>query len=71
VRSAAATAPHVLLLTGTPSLSKPFDLWTQVDIVAPGLLGRSRSGFGFSYCNKRLVPVPMLPGKLRYGSLLS
>ena len=29
--------PHVLLLSGTPSLSRPFSLWRQVQMLRPGL----------------------------------
>jgi hypothetical protein len=51
-------ARRAILLTGTPSLSRPFDLFRQVDAVMPGLLGANRIAFAASYCNRREVPLP-------------
>jgi hypothetical protein len=51
-------ARRAILLTGTPSLSRPFDLFRQVDAVMPGLLGANRVAFAASYCNRREVPLP-------------
>ena len=51
-------ARRAVLLTGTPSLSRPFDLFRQVDAVMPGLLGANRVAFAASYCNRREVPLP-------------
>ena len=42
--------PHILLLSGTPSLSRPFCLWRQVHILRPGLLGKDKWQFGREYC---------------------
>ena len=50
VASLAASATHVLLLSGTPSLSRPFQLYRQVDLLAPGLLGRTKWHFAREYC---------------------
>ena len=43
------STPRAILLTGTPSLSKPFDLHAQVDALRPGLLGDA-TAFGRRYC---------------------
>ncbi|PSC75396.1 DNA annealing helicase and endonuclease ZRANB3 [Micractinium conductrix] len=58
VVSAVKAARRAILLTGTPSLSRPFDLFRQVDAIMPGLLGRSRIEFAVAYCNRREVPLP-------------
>ena len=50
VAALGAAADHVLLLSGTPSLSKPFQMWRQVEIVRPGLLGADKWAFGRAYC---------------------
>ena len=34
------TTKRAVLCTGTPSLTKPFDLFNQIDSLRPGLLGR-------------------------------
>lgn len=44
-----ARAPHVLLLSGTPQLSRPEELYTQLNAVAPGHFG-SYYGFTARYC---------------------
>ncbi|KAI5067216.1 hypothetical protein GOP47_0017744 [Adiantum capillus-veneris] len=41
---------RIVLLSGTPSLSRPFDIFHQINIVSPGLLGRSKYDFAKSYC---------------------
>ena len=46
----AAPVPHVVLLSGTPSLSRPFQLWRQVEVLRPGLLGGDKWAFGRDYC---------------------
>jgi hypothetical protein len=43
--SAGSAAPRVILLSGTPSLSRPYDLYRQVDLLVPGALGRSKEDF--------------------------
>ncbi|CAM9141340.1 unnamed protein product, partial [Sphacelaria rigidula] len=50
-----AKATRAVLLSGTPSLSKPFDLFNQVEALSPGLLGRPPShtakyDFASNYC---------------------
>lgn len=44
-----------ILLTGTPSLAKPFDLYRQIDALVPELLG-SKEDYAARYCDLRLVP---------------
>jgi SWI/SNF-related matrix-associated actin-dependent regulator 1 of chromatin subfamily A len=41
-----------LMLTGTPALSRPLDLFTQLNIVAPKLFPSLRA-FAFRYCDPR------------------
>jgi hypothetical protein len=43
--AAAGAAPRVILLSGTPSLSRPYDLFRQVDVLQPGILGRTKEDF--------------------------
>ena len=47
---------HALLLSGTPLLSRPFDVFAQVDMLRPGLLGRSRLEFAASYLVVQFAP---------------
>ena len=56
--TALKAARRAILLSGTPSLSRPFDLYRQVDAVLPGLLGPNRVAFASAYCNRREVPLP-------------
>ncbi|KAK9866369.1 hypothetical protein WJX84_005962 [Apatococcus fuscideae] len=57
VVSVVKRAAHAIFLSGTPSLSRPFDLFRQVDALRPGLLGPNREVFAQRYCARRLVPV--------------
>ena len=41
---------RILLLSGTPSLTRPFGIFNQVDMLRPGLLGRSKLHFAMAYC---------------------
>jgi hypothetical protein len=43
--AAARGAARTILLTGTPSLSRPYDLYRQVDVLQPGMLGRTKEDF--------------------------
>lgn len=45
-------AKHVLLLSGTPALSRPEELFTQIDALRPGLFG-SFSKFAERYCDAK------------------
>jgi len=40
---------RVLLLTGTPAMSRPIELHTQVEALKPGLLGK-KAAYGERYC---------------------
>ena len=40
---------HALLLTGTPLLSRPIEVWPQADMLRPGLFG-TYTQFGQRYC---------------------
>eukprot|EP00897_Mesotaenium_endlicherianum_P001819 jgi/Mesen1/1665/ME000135S00648 len=48
---------RALLLSGTPSLTRPFDIFNQIDSLRPGLLGRNKYEFARHYCNvqRRLI----------------
>eukprot|EP00887_Chlorella_sp_A99_P006963 scaffold2.g6963.t1 len=41
---------RMVLVTGTPALSRPIELFPQIDILAPGMFG-SINDFGMRYCN--------------------
>ncbi|CAI7772987.1 unnamed protein product [Closterium sp. NIES-53] len=43
---------RAVLLTGTPSLSRPFDLFNLVDSLWPGLLGMSKYEYARNYCDR-------------------
>ncbi|XP_074607490.1 uncharacterized protein LOC141860323 isoform X2 [Acropora palmata] len=47
-------AKHAILLSGTPSLARPRELYTQLDIVCPGKFG-SFSSFVKRYCDAHSV----------------
>eukprot|EP00760_Papus_ankaliazontas_P015126 PhM_4_TR16358/c0_g2_i1/m.81850 len=51
VRNLAAAIPHVLLLSGTPSVNRPFDAYEQINLLRPGLLGASKYDFALRYCD--------------------
>ena len=42
--------PICLMLSGTPCLSTPFDLFSQIDTLKHGLLGANKYEFGTRYC---------------------
>lgn len=48
-------ARRALLLSGTPALSRPAELYTQVNALRPGLLGDFHQ-YGVRYCNGRPTP---------------
>ena len=56
VASLSQVIPDVLLLSGTPSLTAPFDAFRQFDILRPGLFGNDRWDFAADYCDVRLEP---------------
>ena len=44
-------AKYAVLTTGTPSLTKPFDMFHQIDALRPGMLGQSKWDFAEHYCD--------------------
>ncbi|EYU23580.1 hypothetical protein MIMGU_mgv1a000528mg [Erythranthe guttata] len=46
---------HLILLSGTPSLSRPYDIFHQVNILWPGLLGQTKYEFAKTYCCIKLI----------------
>lgn len=67
-------APYCLLLSGTPALSSPFDMYNQVDTLRPGLLGPTRFHFAMRFCHISLTPflhVGEATRQVEVSSLLS
>lgn len=56
LRTIGKRAKYCLLLSGTPMLTSPFDMYNQIDILCPGLLGASRWHFALRYCSIQLNP---------------
>ena len=48
-------AARCVLLSGTPALNRPKDLFTQMDALRPGSLG-TFTDFAKRYCNARRLP---------------
>ena len=48
-------APRVILLSGTPALSRPAELYTQVKAVRPNLFPAHFHDFGVRYCDGKQV----------------
>lgn len=46
-------AKRLVLLSGTPALARPVELWTQISTVAPGLFEKNYTQFTKRYCNAR------------------
>ncbi|XP_020593583.1 DNA annealing helicase and endonuclease ZRANB3 isoform X2 [Phalaenopsis equestris] len=46
---------RIILLSGTPSLTRPFDIYHQVNILWPGLLGNDKYEFAKRYCMAKLA----------------
>ncbi|CAN8298649.1 unnamed protein product [Cochlearia groenlandica] len=55
VLDVAEKVKHIVLLSGTPSLSRPFDIFHQINMLWPGLLGKSKYEFAKTYCEVGLV----------------
>ena len=49
IRAIARACPYRRILTGTPRANGPLDLWAQLEIVEPGLLGPSYHVFAANY----------------------
>ena len=46
---------RAVLATGTPSLSRPYDVFNQVDALQPGCLGSDKHEFASTYCERQWV----------------
>nr|GEV10233.1 DNA annealing helicase and endonuclease ZRANB3 isoform X1 [Tanacetum cinerariifolium] len=46
---------RIVLLSGTPSLSRPFDIFHQINMLWPGLLGKDKLAFAKTYCSMSTV----------------
>uniref|UniRef100_A0A453B5Z7 Helicase ATP-binding domain-containing protein n=1 Tax=Aegilops tauschii subsp. strangulata TaxID=200361 RepID=A0A453B5Z7_AEGTS len=42
---------RIVLLSGTPSLSRPFDIYHQINMLCPRLLGDDKFEFAKTYCS--------------------
>ncbi|EPS69999.1 hypothetical protein M569_04762, partial [Genlisea aurea] len=51
----AVKVKHLILLSGTPSLSRPFDIFHQVNMLWPGLLGQTKYDFAKTYCSVKFI----------------
>ncbi|KRZ72535.1 SWI/SNF-related matrix-associated actin-dependent regulator of chromatin subfamily A-like protein 1 [Trichinella papuae] len=49
-------AKRVILLSGTPALSKPSELFTQIDCIAPRMF-KNFLEFGQRYCNPKMIKL--------------
>ena len=47
--------PRVVMLSGTPALSRPYDLFVQAEVLWPQLLSNSKAAFANAYCERKLV----------------
>ncbi|XP_043725363.1 DNA annealing helicase and endonuclease ZRANB3 isoform X2 [Telopea speciosissima] len=50
VLDVAKLVKRIILLSGTPSLSRPYDIFHQIDMLWPGLLGKNKFEFAKNYC---------------------
>lgn len=48
VESTVSSVRHVILLSGTPALSRPMELYTQINFVSPNFMGFQE--YGLRYC---------------------
>ncbi|CAL0323772.1 unnamed protein product [Lupinus luteus] len=55
VLDVASKVNRIVLLSGTPSLSRPYDIFHQVNMLWPGLLGKSKYEFAKTYCDFKYV----------------
>ncbi|KAK3259906.1 hypothetical protein CYMTET_31114 [Cymbomonas tetramitiformis] len=58
-------ARRAVLISGTPSLTRPFDVYNQTDALAPGLLGPTKDAFAAAYCGRAFLELRSRPGS--YG----
>lgn len=62
-------APFCLLLSGTPALSSPFDMYNQLEMLRPGLLGKTRYDFALRYCHIAFTPFLHVGASTRQAEL--
>ncbi|XP_042035653.1 DNA annealing helicase and endonuclease ZRANB3 isoform X2 [Salvia splendens] len=55
VLDVATKVKHLILLSGTPSLSRPFDIFHQINMLWPGLLGKGKYDFAKTYCSLKKI----------------
>ncbi|KAK7291135.1 hypothetical protein RIF29_06044 [Crotalaria pallida] len=55
VLDVASKVKRIVLLSGTPSLSRPYDIFHQVNMLWPGLLGKTKYEFAKTYCDFKYV----------------
>nr|XP_029144522.1 DNA annealing helicase and endonuclease ZRANB3 isoform X2 [Arachis hypogaea] len=53
VLDVATKVKHIVLLSGTPSLSRPFDIFHQINMLWHGLLGTNKREFAKTYCDMK------------------
>ncbi|XP_062187807.1 uncharacterized protein LOC133891109 isoform X2 [Phragmites australis] len=46
---------HIILLSGTPSLSRPFDIYHQINMLWPFLLGNDKFDYAKKYCSLHIA----------------
>jgi len=54
----ASQAKRVLLLSGTPALARPLELWPQIEAIEPGLF-KSFTAYTKRYCAPKMTPFGM------------
>ncbi|KAJ7978477.1 DNA annealing helicase and endonuclease ZRANB3 [Quillaja saponaria] len=54
VLDVASKIKRIVLLSGTPSLSRPYDIFHQINMLWPGLLGTSKFEFAKTYCDVKI-----------------
>lgn len=74
VKELCREVPHVVVLSGTPLLSRPMELFTVLNLLRPDLYP-ARQAFGMAHCGPRLTPwgfkfdgatrIPQLNRRLR------
>ncbi|KAK7301498.1 hypothetical protein RJT34_12363 [Clitoria ternatea] len=55
VLDVASKVKRIILLSGTPSLSRPYDIFHQINMLWPGLLGKSKHEFARVYCDVKYM----------------
>ncbi|KAL9227343.1 hypothetical protein vseg_003040 [Gypsophila vaccaria] len=55
VLDVASKTKRIILLSGTPSLSRPFDIFHQINMLWPGLLGKDKFDFAKTYCSMKVL----------------